>query len=455
MTYRYRVATVFLAGFFIDCINIFMSAIALPDISRQLQVSESSVAWVANSYILGLTLIIPLSAWIASHWGARLTMMVSMVVFSAGALFAGLSSEFSGLITFRFIQGIGGGLLIPVGQALTFGLFGKDERARISTLVMAVALIAPAISPAAGGAIVDHLSWRWVFLCNIPFSLVTAGLAMCWIKSEKTRAQRPDIAGLLLVSLALTALLLGMSLYASAASALLPLSLLAIGLLFAVLYVRHYRRKATPILDLSVLGNPRMRFSVLVYYAVPGIFTGVNLLNIFFLQQVLGWGASETGMLMMLYAGGSFCAMTLCGRLYNRVGAARLFLLGLCCHAAGIAMLALVSAQLSLPLLTLAYLLMGIGGGIGANTAQTTAMIDFEGEQLARASTIWNLNRQMSFSVGAALFTLLFNLLQQHTTSTAAYHRAFLIAAVLGVLPLLQLMSLKTPSESLCDQKER
>ncbi|PHM65554.1 multidrug transporter [Xenorhabdus stockiae] len=454
MTYRYRIAFIFLAGFFIDCINIFMSAIALPNISHELNISESSVAWVANSYILGLTLIIPLSTWLASHLGARLTMAASMAIFSVGALLSGLSNDFVSLILFRFIQGIGGGLLIPVGQALTFGLFKKDERAKVSTLIMAVALIAPAISPGAGGVIVDHFSWRWVFLCNIPFSLITALLAILWIKEEKTTARRPDLIGLLLVSLALTALLFGMSLYAGSTSPWLPLTLAGIGILFSLLYVRHARNIEHPILDLNVLRNNRMRFSVLVYYAVPGIFTGVNLLNIFFLQQVIGWTASETGLLMILFAGGSFCAMVACGHLYNHIGAARLFCTGLILHAGGIVLLTLVGSEHELLLLVAAYLLMGIGGGISTNTAQTTAMLDFEGEHLARASTVWNLNRQMSFSIGAAVFTLLFNLLQQQTTTTSAYHFTFLIAAGLGLLPLLKLIQLSQKTESVCNQKK-
>ncbi|MBD2805530.1 MFS transporter [Xenorhabdus sp. ZM] len=442
MTYRYRIALIFLAGFFIDCINIFMSAIALPDISRELNITESSVAWVANSYILGLTLIIPLSTWLASHFGARLTMAASMAIFTVATILSGLSSDFASLILFRFIQGIGGGLLIPVGQALTFGLFKKNERAKISTLIMAVALIAPAVSPGVGGVIVDHFSWRWVFLCNIPFSLITAILAIWWIKSEKTTACRPDLTGLLLVSSALAALLIAMSLYASAASHWLPLTLAGAGIVFSLFYVRHARRAAYPILDLDVLSNPRMSFSILVYYAVPGVFSGVNLLNIFFLQQVLGWAASETGLLMVLFAGGAFFAMMACGRFYNRIGATRLFFIGLTLHAIGIALLALVGITHELPLLLIAYLLMGTGGGITTNTAQTTAMLDFDGEHLARASTVWNLNRQMSFSVGAAAFTLMFNLLQHQTTTTSAYHYTFLIAAVLGLLPLLRLMQL-------------
>ncbi|MCC8379390.1 MULTISPECIES: MFS transporter [Xenorhabdus] len=454
MTYRYRIAFIFLAGFFIDCINIFMSAIALPNISHELNISESNVAWVANSYILGLTLIIPLSTWLASHLGARLTMAASMAIFSVGALLSGLSNDFVSLILFRFIQGIGGGLLIPVGQALTFGLFKKDERAKVSTLIMAVALIAPAISPGAGGVIVDHFSWRWVFLCNIPFSLITALLAILWIKEEKTTARRPDLIGLLLVSLALTVLLFGMSLYAGSTSSWLPLTLAGLGIFFSLLYVRHARSIEHPILDLNVLRNNRMLFSVLVYYAVPGIFTGVNLLNIFFLQQVIGWTASETGLLMILFAGGSFCAMVACGHLYNHIGAARLFCTGLILHAGGLVLLTLVGAEHELLLLVAAYLLMGIGGGISANTAQTTAMLDFEGEHLARASTVWNLNRQMSFSIGAAVFTLLFNLLQQQTTTTSAYHFTFLIAAGLGLLPLLKLIQLSQKTESVCNQKK-
>jgi len=454
MTYRYRVAIIFLAGFFIDCINIFMSAIALPDISRELHISESSVVWVANSYILGLTLIIPLSNWIASLAGARFTMMASMVIFSVGALLSGLSTDFFSLTLFRFIQGVGGGLLIPVGQALTVGMFKQDERARISTLIMAVALIAPACSPAVGGALVDHFSWRWVFLGNIPFSLITAALALLWIRAEKTTAHRPDLAGLVLVSLTLTALLLGMSCYAAAVSNQIALALLLTGIVLALWYLRHYRRKADPILDLSVLLNPRMGFSVLIYHAIPGIFSGVNLLSIFFLQQVLGWSASETGLMMVLYAAGAFCAMMTGGRLYNRIGAAPLFLTGLLLHAAGIALLSLIGSAHGLPLLIIAYLLMGTGGGIGASTAQTTAMLDFTDERLARASTVWNLNRQMSFSIGAALFTLMVNLLQQQTTITSAYHYTFLIAAGLGLLPLLRLKQLIPQPESLCHQKK-
>ncbi|MBO2612395.1 MULTISPECIES: MFS transporter [Shewanella] len=448
MAYRYRIALIFLLGFFIDCINIFMSAIALPDIAQELSISESSVAWVANSYILGLTLIIPVSNWLASKFGARKMMTVSMLVFSLGALCSGMTNEFYSLVFFRFLQGIGGGLLIPVGQALTFNLFKNKERTKISTLIMSIALIAPTISPSIGGIIVDHVSWRWVFLSNIPFSLLAAVLAACWIRSETKKALTPDMKGLLFVSTSLATLLIGLSIYANASSKLLPVLFIITGLGFSFLYLRHYRKTAHAIVDLSVLKNTHMRFSVLVYLAVPGVFTGVNLLNIFFLQEVLGWSAKRTGMLMVLYGVGSLIAITLGGRLYNRIGAHPLFLFGILAHSAGIAVLFFIGHHFNIQLLIIAYLLMGLGGGVSANTAQTTAMIDFDEATLTKASAVWNLNRQISFSLGCAFFTLLFNVLQHYTNDTSAYQLTFLLAAFIGITPLFIIKKLnRKPNE--------
>ncbi|CDG15917.1 MFS transporter [Xenorhabdus doucetiae] len=455
MTYRYRIALIFLLGFFIDCVNIFMSAIALPDIANQMSVSESHVAWVANSYILGLTLIIPISSWLAERFGTRQIMSVSMLLFSLAALFSGLAENFYSLIGWRFVQGLGGGLIIPVGQALTFSLFKQHERAKISTLVMSVALIAPAISPSLGGAIVDHYSWRWVFLSNIPFSLLASILSFIWLgNNEKIVARKPDLKGLLLVSLVLVCLLVGLSAYADSTSQWLPFIALFCGGLFTVFYIRHYRHVQDAILDLAIMKNTRMCFSVWIYHAIPGVFTGVNLLNIFYLQQQLGWSAEKTGSLMILYAVGAFGAILVCGKVYNRLGAYRLFLCGLILHAVGIALLSTINHSHDLFGLVAAYLLMGIGGGIGANTAQTTALIDFAGEQLSRASVIWNLNRQISFSIGAALFTMIFNVLQQKFISTYAYHLTFVLAAILGLLPLIGLNQLKKRVEKVCKRNE-
>ena len=453
MSYRYKVASIFLIGFFIDCINIFMSAVALPSLSAALQVSSATVAWVANAYILGLTLIIPLSTWLAARFGSRETLAASMLVFSGSVWLCGMADSFPELVLWRFVQGIGGGLLIPVGQALTFNLFQGAQRAKISTLVMAVALIAPAISPTVGGFIVDSSSWRWVFYSNIPFSLIAAGLAWRWIKKAQPNiVARPDIKGLLLISAALASLLMGMSLYGGKSPAWAALACIAAGLLFIALYLRHYRQSSHAIIDLSLLKSRKLSTSIFIYYAIPGVFTGVNLLSIFFLQNTLQFSARLTGMFMIVYAIGAFIAMTIGGRIYNRVGAKRLFIFGMLLHSVGIVTLTQVDAPTDLVLIVIAYSLMGIGGGIGANTAQTTSLMDFSGGDTHNASVIWNINRQLSFSLGAALFLMIFNLLLKPLGTPMAYHATFAMAALVGLFPLT-LMNHLNPAKAHHEQQ--
>ncbi len=448
MSYRYKVASVFLLGFFIDCINIFMSAVALPSLSATLHVSSSAVAWVGNAYILGLTLIVPVSTWLAARFGSREILTASMLLFAAAVCLCGQADSFHELVIWRFVQGIGGGLLIPVGQALTFNLFHGEQRAKISTLTMAVALIAPAISPTVGGLIVDSSSWRWVFYSNIPFSLIAAGLSWLWIRESKpAELQRPDIKGLLLISAALASLLMGMSLYGGDYPPLAALGFPMAGLIFVAFYLLHYRRCTNAIIELSLLRSKRLSTSIFIYYAIPGVFTGVNLMSIFFLQNTLHFSARLTGMFMILYATGAFIAMTIGGRVYNRVGAKRLFTLGMLLHSAGIATLVLVDVPGDLWLIVSAYSLMGIGGGIGANTAQTTSLMDFAGGDTHKASVIWNINRQVSFSLGAALFLMIFNVLLEPFGPPHAYHATFAIAALVGLLPLLLMNQLNPAKE--------
>ena len=449
MTYRYRLATVFLMGFFVDCINIFMPAVALPTIAAEFHVGISAGAWVANAYMLGLTLAIPLAPWLADRWGVRRLMAGSMLAFALAAWACGEAGSFGQLVGWRFIQGMAGGLVIPVGQALAFNRFQGPERARVSTLVMAVALIAPALSPWLGGLIVDHGSWRWVFHSNIALALAAAGLAWLWVRdAPATARQRPDLKGLVLVSATLAAWLLGMSLYGAGQGSGQGLALawlgMAAGLAFTVLYAIHARKTAHPIVELQLLKSPRLRMSVALYHAIPGVFTGVNLLNIFYLQDMLHLSAQATGRFMMVYAGGALVSMLVGGRLYNRAGARPLFIASMVLHSLGIAALAAVAAPADAWLLVAAYGLMGLGGGLGANTAQTTALLDFDGRQTQQASVIWNLNRQMAFSVGAAFFLMVFNTLATRLDAGRAYHMTFLIASLAGLVPLLQLRSLHT-----------
>lgn len=432
MTYRYRITIIFLIGFFIDCINIFMSAIALPEISNSFHISQSATAWVANSYIFGLILIIPLSRWFAHYLGPKATLTLSMLGFSLSACGVGLSSNFLTLVLGRFLQGIFGGLLIPVGQALAFNLFAKNERAKVSSMIMSIALIAPALSPVLGGLIIDFTSWRWIFLSHIPFSLLTVILVLTWMKNEKTIAQPPDFKGIFLISGTLINLLIAISMDLSIQYIGLSLML---SVIFMMLYYKHSQSTPTCVIDLTLLKSSKMSLSVMIYYLIPGVFNGVNLISIFLLQDVMHWHASTTGLLMVLYGIGCACSIRYCAFNYNRIGYQRLFKSAIIFHVIGV--LCLCIAPLFNIFLFTAYILMGIGGGLGANTAQTTAMIDFTDHQLQQASLLWNLNRQISFCVMPTVLLFILKLLKIYFPIVPSYQILFFISAMIGLLPLV------------------
>lgn len=311
-----------------------MSAIAFPAMSTLFKLNRVEVAWIANIYILGLTLIIPLSHWLVNTLNVRRALLYSVGLFILATFMVGFSDSFSSLLFWRFIQGLSGGLLIPVGQALTFNLYQGNDRIKISTVIMMVALIAPALSPMLGGWIVDLSSWRWIFYSHIPFALLLFILIYAWLKPEYlTQQQRPDYLGMSCIALALVALLMSLTLMGELSHPYLLIFFILLTVLLSAGYIYYARHHVDPVIQLQLLKNTKLQLSILVYLAVPGVFTGVNLLAIFFLQDVLQLSAAETGSFMLLYALMAFSAMLLAKKYYLKWGAKSYFILELACIA--------------------------------------------------------------------------------------------------------------------------
>ncbi|MGL4456520.1 MAG: MFS transporter, partial [Plesiomonas sp.] len=322
MTYRTRVASVYLLGFFIDLINMFIANVAYPDIARHFDAPVSQLAWVSNGYILGLTLIIPLSGWLAKYMGSKRLFMMSLLIFIIGTGGAGSASSIAQLIGWRLVQGLGGGLLIPLGQTLTYALYRNHERARLSAVIMLVGLLAPALSPALGGIIVDTVSWRWVFFASLPLAFIALILTGCWLKPDTKNhpAGQLDLSGLLISCGALTLILLGMTRMGEHQQAKQGTLILLMGILLMICYIRGALRKESPLLNLRLIQDPLLRIAMLIYQFIPGMFTGVSLVAMLYLQNQLGMHATQVGALMLPWALASFIAISLTGKQFNQLG---------------------------------------------------------------------------------------------------------------------------------------
>ena len=377
MTYRSKVAWIFLLGFALDLVNMFVATVAYPDIARELHASVTQLAWISNAYMLGLTVIIPLSVWLAALMGERTLIASSLLLFAGASVMVGQAGSIEALIGWRAVQGLGGGLLIPVGQAMAYRHFPAAERSQLTARVMSVALLVPALSPALGGVIVDTVAWRWIFYANLPLALVTLLLALLWIKPDAPTRVRP------------------------------PLDLSSI---------------------FKQVASPMLRVAMLVYLCIPGVFIGTSLIAILYVRS-LGYDATQTGALMLPWALASAVAIYLSKKLFNRCGPKPLLLAGMALQCAGILLLnepALIIA---------AYVLMGLGGSLCSSTAQNLAFLDIPAERMGHASALWNMNRQVSFCVGAAVLSAILSALDSFAIT-------FTMAAALTLLPLFAVLRL-------------
>lgn len=377
MTYRSKVAWIFLLGFALDLVNMFVATVAYPDIALELHASVTQLAWVSNAYMLGLTVIIPFSVWLAALLGERSLIATSLLLFAGASVMVGQAGSIEALIGWRLLQGLGGGLLIPVGQALAYRNFPPAQRSSLTARVMSVALLVPALSPALGGVIVDSVSWRWIFYANLPLALITLLLAVLWIKPDVPATERPA---------------------------------LDVGSIF------------------KQIRSPMLRVAMLVYLCIPGVFIGTSLIAILYLRG-LGYDATQTGALMLPWAVASALAIYLSKKLFNRCGPKPLLLVGMALQCIGI--LLLNQPTWVIP----AYALMGLGGSLCSSTAQTLAFLDIGAERMGHASALWNINRQVSFCLGAAALSALLSALDSFAIT-------FTIAAALTLLPLFAVLRL-------------
>ncbi|MGY6029439.1 MFS transporter [Phytobacter sp. AG2a] len=448
MNYRVRVASVYLLGFFIDLVNMFIANVAYPEIGRHFAAPVSELAWISNGYILGLTLVIPGSSWLAKRIGAKRVFMLSLLVFMVGTAGVAASSAVSQLIAWRCLQGAGGGMLIPIGQTLAYALYPRHQRAKLSSAVMLIALLAPALSPALGGVLVDSVSWRGVFLVSLPLAGLALILAGCWLKPDRKAQITPpfDLFGLLTACCALIQLMLGLTFLGEKNHLLAGGLLLLSGILVMTIYVRNALKKAHPLLNLRLLKDPLLQTAMLVYQLIPGVFTGVNLIAMFYLQDQLGMPASSVGALMLPWAMASAVAISLTGKRFNRSGPRPLFITGCLVQGLGIGLLAMTADAAEVLTAVTAFTLMGFGGSLCSSTAQSAAFLQIAEQDLADASALWNINRQLSFCAGVTLISLMFTLIAgTGLPSGQVWTLCFLLAAFSAIIPLACCLRINNP----------
>ncbi|MDT7772809.1 MAG: hypothetical protein QOC67_1733, partial [Pseudonocardiales bacterium] len=209
---KVAVSVVFVAAMFMSIMDATIVNVALPTIGRDFSVSPTAVDGISIAFLVSLAVFIPASGWLGDRFGGKRVMLTAIVVFTVASALCGIASTLDQLVAFRVLQGIGGGMLAPVGMTMLFRAFPPRERIRASAILTVPTTLAPALGPVVGGLLVDSLSWRWVFYVNVPIGIAAFlfGL-LCLDRSAEGHPGRFDLAGFLLSGAGLGLLMYGLS----------------------------------------------------------------------------------------------------------------------------------------------------------------------------------------------------------------------------------------------------
>lgn len=405
-----KIAGVVVLGSIMSILDITVVNVALPTFQTELGVENySTVAWTVTAYTLALAAVIPLTGWAADRFGTKRLYMLALALFTAGSVLCAAAWNIETLIGFRVLQGLGGGMLMPLGMTIMTKAAGPERMGRLMAILGVPILLGPILGPILGGFLIDNASWHWIFLINLPLGL--GALVYAWRVLEQD-APHPsesfDFVGMALMSPGLALFLYGVSSIPDAGGMGEPkvwATMLVGGLLVAAFVVYSFKPQH-PLLDFRLFTNYNLSISTLTMFIFAGAFFGGLLLVPTFFQQVGGETPLKAGLLVAPQGIGAMLTMPVAGILADRFPVGRIVPFGLALICGGMFALTSIEADTAYGFIIGALFVMGLGMGLTMMPLMTSALRTLKSHEVARGSTLLNISQQIASSVGVAIISV-------------------------------------------------
>lgn len=327
--YKWIVASVFVMALFIDILDLTAVNVSLVSMSTAFKASVTATTWVVLGYSLSLAVWIPVSGWVGDRFGTKHTFMFALSIFIGASLLCSEAGSITMLIAARFAQGVGGGMLTPVGVTLLFRAFPPAERARASSILSIPTVAAPALGPVLGGFLTDHFGWRWIFRINLPIGILALVIAGFGLRDERTDGEAKfDIVGFALAAIGFPAAVYALERGADEGwTSGRILGLIGVAAVAITGLVVWSLRAKAPMLQLSLLKERLFRTTNIVSYVSTMSFLGLVFLLPQFLQRVGNHTASQAGLATFPQAIGAMIMSRFAGRLYPKLGPRRMLVI--------------------------------------------------------------------------------------------------------------------------------
>ncbi|MBO2463476.1 MDR family MFS transporter [Actinomadura violacea] len=433
-----------------------MTNIAYNTLLKEFDTSLLTIQWVTTGYLLAMAAVMALSGWTLDRFGARTMWIISIGLFLLGSVLCGAAWDAPSLIAFRLLQGLGGGMVLPLGMAILAQEAGPSRLGRVMGVMGVPSALAPVLGPVLGGVIVEDWNWRWIFFINVPVCL--AAIVLAWRAMPTARsphAGRLDVLGLLLLAPGCAMVVFALTeagKYGTFTDRHVVIPLM-IGLALLAAFCVHALRIDTPIVDLRLLKvRSFLSSSSVLFFASVALFGAVGVLPLYY-QQARQHSVLEAGLLLAPQGLGMAVSLFAVGKLADRAAPRLLVICGLALTGAGSAMFTQLGTHTNEVLLSGALVLSGAGIGMVMVPAMAAAIRDIPGPAIPRASAANRIIMQLGSSFGSAVLIIVLQNRIDHLVDTqtitpdglaGAYGRTFWW--VLGFAAISIVLALLIPS---------
>ncbi len=399
-------------GMFMSLLDHTIVNVAIPQMQHSFGADIHSVQWIVTVYMLTQAAVIPIAPYLTKRFGEKRSYVWTLAAFLLGSVLCGFAWNLPSLIFFRFIQGIGGGILLPLVQILLYQAFSTDERGMAMSMIGIPLMVAPLLGPVFGGYLVTYFGWQWAFFINVPLGIIAVVIAQKVLRPTPAQQRtRFDLAGFLTVSSGSALLLYALSEVTSGVAPIRNLLILGTGacllLAFVLIEQSNVRRGRESLLDLRRFSDRSFTFSVAALVFLSLSTFGVLFLTPLYLQVLHQESALQAGAIQGVQALATLLALPIAGRLSTQIGPRPIAIVGLVVLVGATALLLTLGLDTQIWIIMGILILLGVASGL-TGQIPVVAMWQIEKDEhreVANGSTIITVLRSTAAPMGVALLS--------------------------------------------------
>lgn len=414
-----KTALILIVGALAVVFDTTIVSVALHKLAADLHVPVSTIQWVTTAYLLALGVAVPLSIWALQRFGGKRVWMFALAVFLVGSIGSSLAWNAGSLIGWRVVQGVGGGLMLPVMTTLVIQAAAGRALGKTVTWIALPALLGPILGPLVGGAIITNLSWRYMFWVNVPFCVVGLILAGLYLAKDAPPDVKPrlDIWGLLLLAPGVALAILGLSDAGTSdgfahTDVVVPL---VVGVAFLVAFTLYALRRREPLVDIRLFAKRSVGSSSAVLFLSGFALYGVMLLLPLYYQEVRGVTPLVAGLMLVPQGVGALISRQIAGPMTDKIGARSIAIVGFLVVAAATVPFCFVDQNSNAWILAGWLVVRGLGLGAVTMPVMTASYVGLDRGQIAHSSVLTRTAQQLGGSFGTAVLAVIL----EHAISTS------------------------------------